>query len=493
MARTGRLSGGVVLVGFEPLLPRSVAEQVIAEVGSQRLAVDDLADVQRTGLLPRRVWKAMTSGSRSPVAMLKTSWFSLGARSTSIPVRSVNASTSPGEPSSPRGARRQGDGGARERPRAGIARAVRARPPRNGRPAGTSTVRRAGPERNDSHSASVSCRSTADSASSTNSFGGRAYTPTRPWGPDLTATGVSLPTSYCTPSSWSAKCTHRPLPRSRTRGRRFRAPTAPPATARAPDHRRVQPPRRRRDRPPSAGRPRPPSRRRRTPLHRAEHGERGHEDGHEPDPGQLTHALPLAAFGRDGPQLALADLLELSVALGDAGVEEASLGAGQWQRGGGGPAVHLFEQAASQEIRLGAVGGDPLTHRLRESALIAHIVAGAVDPAPQPCPLGEQRFVRDLDRRAPRDRSGRSSTGGGDRTYRASCGASRDRRRAVRARCGGRGDGCRRRRLQRDEPEEDLPGDLVRPVAEAGQQPLAGGAANHTRPTRRRAPRRPRC
>ena len=34
--------------------------------------------------------------------------------------------------------------------------------------------------------------------------------------------------------------------------------------------------------------------------------------------------------------------------------------------------------------------------------MIAHVVAGAVDPVAQPRPLGEQRLVRDLDRRAPR-------------------------------------------------------------------------------------------
>ena len=114
--------------------------------------------------------------------------------------------------------------------------------------------------------------------------------------------------------------------------------------------------------------------------------------------------MPLAAFGRDGAQLPLAILLDLSVALGDAGVEEGLFGAGERQRGGGGPAVHLFEAAASQEVRLGAVGREPFAHRLRESPLIEHVVACVDDPVVQPGPFGEQRLVRDLDRRAPRHR-----------------------------------------------------------------------------------------
>ena len=140
--------------------------------------------------------------------MFRTSCSSLDPRSTSIPVRSVKASSSRAKPASPRNvlAAMVTVVPASARTPGSLA-PYESSPPRNGRFSGISTCAGHDPERNESHSASVSRRSTADSASSTNSSRGRAYTPTRPLGPDLTATGVSRPTSYCTPSSWSAKCT----------------------------------------------------------------------------------------------------------------------------------------------------------------------------------------------------------------------------------------------------------------------------------------------
>ena len=69
----------------------------------------------------------------------------------------------------------------------------------------------------------------------------------------------------------------------------------------------------------------------RTPLHDAEHCEGGYENGEEPDADELTNALPLAPFGRDGAPLTLTFLGQLPVAFGDARIEEVLFGAGQRQ------------------------------------------------------------------------------------------------------------------------------------------------------------------
>ena len=117
----------------------------------------------------------------------------------------------------------------------------------------------------------------------------------------------------------------------------------------------------------------------RTPLHGAEHCERGHQDGDEPDADELTNALPLAPFGRDGALLALAGLGQLPVAFGDASIEEALSGR---------TAATRWWWPSRASARAGRRAGgtsrpisrDPFTHRLCEAALIAHVMSGAVDP-----------------------------------------------------------------------------------------------------------------
>ena len=136
--------------------------------------------------------------------------------------------------------------------------------------------------------------------------------------------------------------------------------------------------------------------------------------------------------------------------------------------------MHLLEQAAPQEVRLRPVSHDPFAHRLREAALIAHVISRAVDPVAQPRPLGEQRLVRDLDRRAPRD------------------GVAVEAQQAVaaeRIEHGAEHPAIDRELLELtledsatgvvgalsevDEPQQDLPRHIVRFVAETGQQSLS--------------------
>ena len=88
----------------------------------------------------------------------------------------------------------------------------------------------------------------------------------------------------------------------------------------------------------------------------------------------MTTALPLAAFGIDRPVLAFEQVLRFPVAFGEAGTEEGLFGGGQLHRCRGDPAVHLFEETASEEVRVGAVGGDPFAHSLREPALDTDVV-----------------------------------------------------------------------------------------------------------------------
>ena len=70
---------------------------------------------------------------------------------------------------------------------------------------------------------------------------------------------------------------------------------------------------------------------RRTPLNRSEQAEHSDQYGHQTDTGELTAATPLAELGDGRPVLAEQDLLRLTIAFGDAGIEERAFRTGQLQ------------------------------------------------------------------------------------------------------------------------------------------------------------------
>ena len=101
------------------------------------------------------------------------------------------------------------------------------------------------------------------------------------------------------------------------------------------------------------------------------------------------------------------------------------------------------------------------------------VVPGPVDPVAEPCPLGEQRLVRDLDGRAPRDGS-RSKLKQAVATERVE---HRAQQPAIDVEIfelapEHSATGVLAALAERDEAEEHLPGDLVGLVAEAAQQAI---------------------
>ena len=84
-----------------------------------------------------------------------------------------------------------------------------------------------------------------------------------------------------------------------------------------------------------------------------------------------------------------------------AGVDELALELGERDRRVAGEQLELREVAAPQQVARLAAGLLPLSRRRGEASVEAHLLAAAVDPAPEAAPLAHERLVRDLDRRRP--------------------------------------------------------------------------------------------
>ncbi len=85
---------------------------------------------------------------------------------------------------------------------------------------------------------------------------------------------------------------------------------------------------------------------------------------------------------------------------GHSGSEEVLLRRGEPQLGARRPAPVVVEPRSVQQIPGVATRGLPLVDGDQECRLLGEVVTVLIDPVAQPVPFGEQRLVRDLDRRA---------------------------------------------------------------------------------------------
>ena len=79
--------------------------------------------------------------------------------------------------------------------------------------------------------------------------------------------------------------------------------------------------------------------------------------------------------------------------------QELALARGQGEVGRARPCLELRESALARQVLGIALRVAPLSDRLDEPPVEKEILATLLDPPAEPIPLGEDRLVRDLDRR----------------------------------------------------------------------------------------------
>ena len=135
-----------------------------------------------------------------------------------------------------------------------------------------------------------------------------------------------------------------------------------------------------------------------TALAHRDHGEPTRDQcGDRQDSDEGAQPTPRSTFELQLPDLPIRRHRALTVTLGRARRDVLSLESAEREASGSRPPLHLVESRANEEEARVVVGASPLRRAAGQAARSAEIVASFVDPAAQPRPLPQERFVRDLD------------------------------------------------------------------------------------------------